>query len=47
MQALKERMTAGEIVKTEPRSTHPQEPQQEWTHAIKNGLSTSSNFDYA
>jgi predicted dehydrogenase len=47
MRVLKERMAAGEISKTEERSTHPNQPQQEWTHAIKNGLQTSSNFDYA
>ena len=47
MRALKEKMAAGEITKTEARSTHPNQPQQEWTHAIKHGLPTSSNFDYA
>lgn len=33
--------------KTLPRSTHPGNPQGEWTHAIKNGLICGSNFDYA
>lgn len=38
---------SGTIKKTIPRSTHPNEPQQEWAHAIKNDLPTSSNFDHA
>jgi len=29
------------------RSTHPGNPQAEWTHAIKNGLLCGSNFEYA
>jgi hypothetical protein len=33
--------------KSLPRSTHPDNPQGEWTHAIKNGLKTGSNFDYS
>ncbi len=33
--------------KTLKRSTHPGNPQAEWTHAIKNGLVCGSNFDYA
>ena len=33
--------------KTLDRSTHPGNPQGEWTHAIKNGLKAGSNFDYS
>ena len=33
--------------KTLARSTHPGNPQAEWTNAIKNGLVCGSNFDYA
>ncbi|MGI8602278.1 MAG: Gfo/Idh/MocA family oxidoreductase [Verrucomicrobiales bacterium] len=33
--------------KTLERSTHPGNPQGEWTHAIKNGLKPGSNFDYS
>ena len=44
---VKEEMVAGKIKRTEARSTRPGEPQIEWTNAIKNGLTTSSNFDYA
>jgi predicted dehydrogenase len=45
--AVKEKMVAGTIKKTEPRSPRPGEPQQEWQYIIKNGGTTSSNFDYA
>ncbi|MCE9520777.1 MAG: Gfo/Idh/MocA family oxidoreductase [Verrucomicrobia bacterium] len=44
---VKQAMTAGTIKKTETRSPKPGEPQKEWTHVIKNGGTTSSNFDYA
>lgn len=44
---VKKAMDSGAIKKTIPRSTHPGEPQQEWAHAIKNNLPTSSNFDHA
>lgn len=44
---VKKAMESGQIKQTLPRSTHPGEPQQEWAHAIKNGLQTSSNFDHA
>ncbi len=44
---VKKSMGQGKINKTEPRSTHPNQPQQEWTHAIKNGLRTSSAFEYS
>jgi len=43
----KQAMVAGKIKKTEARSAKPGEPQKEWTHVIKNGGTTSSNFDYA
>jgi len=43
----KEAMVAGTIKKTEARSVKPGEPQKEWTTVIKNGGTTSSNFDYA
>lgn len=33
--------------KTLERSTHPGNPQAEWTHAIKNGLKPPSSFDYS
>jgi predicted dehydrogenase len=46
-QQVKEEMVAGKIKKTEPRSPRPGEPQKEWTHVIRNGGTTSSNFDYA
>jgi predicted dehydrogenase len=44
---VKQAMLSGKIKKTETRSVRPGEPQIEWTNAIKNGLTTSSNFDYA
>lgn len=44
---VRKAMESGAIKKTLPRSTHPGEPQQEWAHAIKNNLPTSSNFDHA
>jgi len=44
---VKQAMVSGKITKTEPRSPKPGEPQKEWTHVIKNGGKTSSNFDYA
>lgn len=44
---VRKAMESGDIKKTLPRSTHPGEPQQEWAHAIKNNLPTSSNFDHA
>ncbi len=44
---VKQAMVAGTIKKTEARSPKPGEPQKEWTHVIKNGGTTSSNFDYA
>ena len=44
---VKQAMVAGKITKTEARSTRPGEPQKEWTNIIKNGGTTSSNFDYA
>lgn len=44
---VRKAMDSGAIKKTLPRSTHPGEPQQEWAHAIKNDLPTSSNFDHA
>ena len=37
----------GTIKKTETRSPKAGEPQREWTHVIRNGGTTSSNFDYA
>lgn len=40
-------MKDGKIKKTEARSPAPGQPQKEWTHVIKNGGTTSSNFDYA
>ncbi len=33
--------------KTLARATHPGNPQEEFTHAIKNGLVCGSNFDYS
>jgi predicted dehydrogenase len=33
--------------KTLDRSTHPGNPQAEWTHAIKNGLKCPSSFEYS
>ncbi len=44
---VKQQMVAGTLKKTEARSPKPGEPQKEWTHIIKNGGTTSSNFDYA
>lgn len=44
---VRKAMESGAIKKTLPRSTHPGEPQQEWAHAIKDNLPTSSNFDHA
>ncbi len=44
---VKKAMKDGKIKKTETRSPKPGEPQKEWTHVIKNGGTTSSNFDYA
>ncbi len=44
---VKKSMKEGTIKKTEARSPKPGEPQKEWTHVIKNGGTTSSNFDYA
>ncbi len=44
---VKKSMKEGTIKKTEARSPKPGEPQKEWTHVVKNGGTTSSNFDYA
>lgn len=44
---VKKAVEAGTIRQTEPRSTHPQNPQLEWAEAIVRGGTTSSNFDYA
>jgi predicted dehydrogenase len=44
---VKQAMVDGKIKKTETRSPRPGEPQMEWTHVIRNGGTTSSNFDYA
>jgi len=44
---VRRRMADGDIEKTEARSTHPGDPQREWTHAIKEGLETTSGFDYS
>ena len=44
---VKRAMADGSIRKTEARSSRPGEAQREWTHAIRNGGVTSSNFDYA
>ena len=44
---VKQAMADGKIKKTEARSPRPGEPQKEWTHVIRNGGTTSSNFDYA
>ena len=40
-------MSEGKIKKTEPRSSHPQNPQLEWATCIVKGGKTSSNFDYS
>ena len=41
-------MEAGKIKKTETRSpTSRASRRGEWTHVIKNGGTTSSNFDYS
>ena len=44
---VKQAMVDGKLKKTEARSTRPGEPQKEWTNVIRNGGTTSSNFDYA
>jgi predicted dehydrogenase len=44
---VKQSMLSGKIKRTETRSERAGEPQVEWTHVIKNGGTTSSNFDYA
>lgn len=44
---VKKSMKDGTIKKTETRSPKPGEPQKEWAHVIKNGGTTSSNFDYS
>jgi predicted dehydrogenase len=44
---VKKATAAGTIKQTEPRSTHPGNPQLEWASAILAGTRPSSNFDYA
>ena len=43
----KKDMASGKLKKTEERSPKPGNPQLEWAHCIVNGLTPSSNFDYA
>ncbi len=44
---VKKDMESGKIKKTEARSPKPGNPQLELAHCIVNGLTPSSNFDYA